>query len=607
MFQAIREEERKKNIISSVSNSQKPDDLTIYIRQPYVSTPKKAFSEADQFKQSPVPSYKKTSNAEKSNSTPTDEQISDKIEIDSDNIETPPATRRVFSPPREVKPVEKEPCRRERCSSSLQARESKVPQLKITNPPGEQGNGHFDRYSAARRTRRYKKSQDANAIVHKENKQEVESPVSEVPLDKPQRPKSLLLTPEEQKPEDSDPLLRIWQNRLQQRNTVKKDEIGIALKEIAKSGEDLQHLARTSSNPMQSQRAGLRGTPVVQPAPIIPVTNTVLSPVMQETRPREPSVIVVDQARAIPNRERNRSMIDPSQVKEALSVSAEACLATNEDVHRIQTSTPKQTSSSMFKTKFIPDINVTTNPVIAKVKAEQEFNDEGFEETQSLVSETLSQGTSSGGNYETDAQDSAPHSPPSKIQRSSDETDARSGEAKPVKSIGRQTSKLQSYVQRTASLKPRGEKPRYPAKRTGSLERTETSKIKNSRNEVERSGSRSSLRSSRSSLNSSTSVNTVRNMAPSHHQLGGYTSAIRALTTNLRKSPSMSPVPPIHNVGRKQNQRTGTSRIPASRSSSSGSSIGPVARNVQKPSSVSCLLKVNFISSAKIIKNPLIW
>ena len=29
--------------------------------------------------------------------------ISDKIEIDSDNIETPPVTRRVFSPPKDLK------------------------------------------------------------------------------------------------------------------------------------------------------------------------------------------------------------------------------------------------------------------------------------------------------------------------------------------------------------------------------------------------------------------------------------------------------------------------------------------------------------------------
>lgn len=68
-------------------------------------------------------------------------------------------------------------------------------------------------------------------------------------------------------------------------------------------------------------------------------------------------------------------------------------------------------------------------------------------------------------------------------------------------------------------------------KRTGSLKRDSPRKvepIKRSdvlasrnppRDEVERSGSRSSLRSSRSSLNSATSVNTVRNLGSNHPHL----------------------------------------------------------------------------------------
>lgn len=61
----------------------------------------------------------------------TDEEVvSDKIEIDSDNIETPPAIRRLFNPSKEVKPVEKEPCKRERCNGSLQSREIKTAILK---------------------------------------------------------------------------------------------------------------------------------------------------------------------------------------------------------------------------------------------------------------------------------------------------------------------------------------------------------------------------------------------------------------------------------------------------------------------------------------------
>lgn len=38
----------------------------------------------------------------------TEDEISDKIEIDSDNIETPPAQRRLFSPAKDVKLADKD-------------------------------------------------------------------------------------------------------------------------------------------------------------------------------------------------------------------------------------------------------------------------------------------------------------------------------------------------------------------------------------------------------------------------------------------------------------------------------------------------------------------
>lgn len=123
--QAIREEDRKKNKISDAMNLDKQDELTIYLRQPYTRT------------QTPA-----TRRFSKLGRKATDEErVSDKIEIDSDNIETPPATRRLFSPPKEVKPVEKEPCKRERCSSSLQNRETKTAILKPISPSMDLGNG----------------------------------------------------------------------------------------------------------------------------------------------------------------------------------------------------------------------------------------------------------------------------------------------------------------------------------------------------------------------------------------------------------------------------------------------------------------------------------
>lgn len=82
-----------------------PDELTIYLREPYGSSQASGSRRLGKHKKAPE-----------------EERISDKIEIDSDNIETPPATRKLFSPPKEVKPVEKEPCKRERCNSSFQSR-----------------------------------------------------------------------------------------------------------------------------------------------------------------------------------------------------------------------------------------------------------------------------------------------------------------------------------------------------------------------------------------------------------------------------------------------------------------------------------------------------
>ena len=94
----------------------------------------------------------------------------DRVEIDSDNIETPPATRRVLSvrsstkdsdepssPTTPTMPTSsplrrtasaREPCRRFEAAQAAHDEEM-------------MGDGQFDRFSAARRTRRYKKEEVA--------------------------------------------------------------------------------------------------------------------------------------------------------------------------------------------------------------------------------------------------------------------------------------------------------------------------------------------------------------------------------------------------------------------------------------------------------------
>ncbi|XP_011866481.1 PREDICTED: uncharacterized protein LOC105561273 [Vollenhovia emeryi] len=648
-LQAIREEDRKKNKISDAINLDTQDELTIYLRQPYTRT------------QTPT-----TRRFSKLSRKATDEdRVSDKIEIDSDNIETPPATRRLFSPPREVKPVEKEPCKRERCSSSLQSRETKTAILKPISSGTDLGTGNFDRYSATRRTRRYKKSQDPTGDKDKSDVSNLEMVYDDKST--VQRPNTLVLADEgiHHKDADADVMLRVWQDKLKRRDTASSSlshDIDAALAEIARSGEDLQHLSRSASTTTTSTTTGHRSSrlPVSQPPPVVAVTNTVLSPVMQESRPREPVTMLTE--RAVTSRERHRSMIDPSQVKEAVRLTSNPPSQVNQD-QEIVSGFPRNASlprdrnneqddvskivdeekrvdlkpiggtreveknsrsvddsrddrtttrqSPMFRSRFIPDISVTSSPPSSGKSRDQELNDEGFEETQSLVSETLSQETSSG-NYETDTHDSTRCSPAElggyggvdvARERSAipvmdvDVLDRRglfvdkllkptSDKAFDKKPTARNASEKSSFLpKRTASTK----RESSALRKTESLKRTSNliplCDTGMSRSEVQRSGSRSSLRSSRSSLNSATSVNTVRNLAANHTHLRSYTSAIRALTNDLRKSsPSNSPLPSKDAVDKRRPSPRpfGVSRIPASRSSSSGSSVGPAMRNVRK-------------------------
>lgn len=87
MQQAIREEERKKKAPEPADSGF--DELTLYIRSPAPNS---------------QPTSRRVSQlSRRSNAEDTEMEPSDKIEIDSDNIETPPATRRLFSPPKDLK------------------------------------------------------------------------------------------------------------------------------------------------------------------------------------------------------------------------------------------------------------------------------------------------------------------------------------------------------------------------------------------------------------------------------------------------------------------------------------------------------------------------
>jgi len=78
-------------------------------------------------------------------------------------------------------------------------------------------------------------------------------------------------------------------------------------------------------------------------------------------------------------------------------------------------------------------------------------------------------------------------------------------------------------------------------------------------------------------------------------RLSGYTTAIKALTSNLSKQPVHHQVssPTKKPLGPVQLKTTSQHSVPASRSSSSGSSIGPSVRRPRVTSGVSTSFKEN--------------
>ncbi|XP_055689213.1 inverted formin-2 [Lutzomyia longipalpis] len=189
-----------------------------------------------------------------------------------------------------------------------------------------------------------------------------------------------------------------------------------------------------------------------------------------------------------------------------------------------------------------------------------EFNDEGFEESQSLVSDTLSQGKeTSSGNENTDPQVHVREKP-----------SAIGGEVETHKRISDLMPK-RTYSMRNSPSAPTisSSKPLY---RRNSLRKNDSKSSVTSltsRN-VERSGSRGSLRSSRSSLNSGVSTSTVKRLP-------------------VKPPPSRFTTTPFHEKKPLQSSSFrlsgSTSRVPASRSSSSNSSIGSASLRVKPQTS----------------------
>lgn len=415
-----------------------------------------------------------------------DQTISNKVEIDQDNIETPPATRRVFTPTPVDKrePVQPTPCRRlmgRSSRDSLASPDEPEPNLSL-------GDGQFDRFSAARRTRRYKRNTENS---------DVSSPpefVAETQVIKPNVFKLETSTPIHTDSLDRETRLQAWKDRLKTQND---------------SNSDYKSLNRRSRH----------------------LTN-----------------------------------VNQDDVKKALSL----------NIDSLENQDKKKSVSTTYITPDSCRLESTSKIDIPNRKIREHDNDEGFEETQSLMSESPSQGASSGGNYENDSVDSShvlvtDYSKSKPMRTSSVEMKQTLNGSNPSMTKSNLNSKLvpkTNLTNRTQLLNQKlnrnfdrssalrqttqeASKKSVIPRRSGSLRKTDSQNTINNKRSVQRSNSRNSIVSSRSSLNSATSTSTVKrnplkssNLNTPNNRIAQRTPSTKALSSiskanvNLKRTPA---------------------------------------------------------------------
>jgi hypothetical protein len=264
-----------------------------------------------------------------------------------------------------------------------------------------------------------------------------------------------------------------------------------------------------------------------------------------------------------------------------------------EAIRSLKSPTPEHEWKLKELLNVAPSVKITTH----------ELNDEGFEETQSLVSDTPSLTTSSCNedlkSKKVDVSE--------KITNPSVAMKRRP--IRPSNQLQSLLSRNQQSLERSRSLRnapnltsSRNTTP--TVQRTNSLRRPDDlqqkltiKSVANKRLDVERSNSRTSLRSSRSSLNSAVSTNTVKKMPQKLSNETMPSLVKKPMMSNAFKD-TLGPSKPL------------ATRVPASRSSSSGSSIQSLRKppisvtKLPSPSAITSVRsKVSPPSSATISKN----
>jgi inverted formin-2 len=457
-----------KEITSPIShgNSEEINKQSIYIHSPVVEP-----LQINNNTSSPKSNTHNTSVYIKPSDNPS--ILTNKIEIDSDNIETPPTQRKSFQG---------------LYNQTSPKTDNNHNNGKLSNNENL-GIGQFDRYSSTRRTRRFKKPLDISNIS-----------------------------------EDSNTNF----------STTSPDSTsGISFPENNLSNKTL------FSSPQDSTETNSSLTPT--------------SPVKSEKCER-----IIERIGKIG---KNISRISQEDVREA--------------IRSLKSPSPERE----WKESFRP-------PILSTKAMTHELNDEGFEETQSLVSDTPSLTTSS-------CNEEAARS--KGIKSSTDVTKSNKEISAKVKSRSTlpSTSQINSLVARNQQSLERSRSLRNPSTSLASRSLTSTPKrvasmrLKpdlplsspsvtagvNKRLDVERSNSIASLRSSRSSINSAVSTNTVKVM-PLKKSVPFSTSSV----PNVKRTTTTTTAPSTMS-STSNNVTRSTPRIPASRSSSSGSSVG---QNVSK-------------------------
>lgn len=418
------------------------------------------------------------------------EPLSNKIEIDSDNIETPPVVRKnlgnddKLSSSGSVKKLQAPRPLHQRTIDESNANEGVEGKI---NDSEVLGDGHFDRHSSARRTRRYRRPTDHSSGNEDRNDSSPET----VP------PNPLFPT--------SNALYG-----------TELDIIGNSSKDDVSPDREDDTLSKSKSMDILS-RIGKHG--------------------------------------------RNMSSINQEAVREAIR----------------KLKSPTETPERIWS----PPREIVVNAkdrIIPSKGLNHELNDEGFEETQSCQS-LVSDGKDSTSSCNEPAEQAhlstsalSPNQPKTKLA------------VKTLMERNRQSlERSRSLRAASTNVTPHSRTSVIP-KRTNSLRRSvDTGPMASSKQDVERSGSRTSLRSSRSSLNSSASINTVRNMgikssATQSPSTTRHMPNSAADKTTLRKKLVQQQSSPSANTQKStlkgSNSLNSYLRTPASRSSSSGSSIG---------------------------------